>query len=516
MHLDPPAGLLLSVAETMNHSPRYDAPLARSSSRRCWRVLLRVLLAGQVAPSAVALATLAIGCSPGDFPPAAPRRNGPSEPPGAIGGALGPVRHLPPISGGSLLILHDGRTAIVADPDNDQVSVVDLSSSALLAKIALEPGDEPGRLVEDNQERVHVALRRGGAVATIDLLAQGLTVTRRPVCAAPRGIAYDPASDLVQVACAGGELVSLPAAGGKAVRELRLDRDLRDVVVEGDHLLVSRFRAAEILTVNAAGAIEARQTLPSFTPSDTTTFDGQFAPEVAWRMRSLPGGGVVVAHQRALEGTIVISPDSYASGPSCNPSIVHGTVSMLGASSGEPTASPILPTATLPVDVAVSADGSMLAVAAAGAGGVLVGPISAFAGPSGEADCNPSVVRMPVVGEPVAVAFDSLNRLVIQTRAPWTLLVGGNGSIELAPATAVDAGHATFHQPATSSSSLACASCHPEGRDDGRVWKFDPTGPRRTQSLAGGIGDTAPFHWDGDFGDDSTGHGGGVRHPHGR
>ena len=40
---------------------------------------------------------------------------------------------------------------------------------------------------------------------------------------------------------------------------------------------------------------------------------------------------------------------------------------------------------------------------------------------------------------------------------------------------------------------LACASCHPEGHDDGQVWNFSALGPRRTQSLAGGIAGTEPF-----------------------
>jgi mono/diheme cytochrome c family protein len=53
---------------------------------------------------------------------------------------------------------------------------------------------------------------------------------------------------------------------------------------------------------------------------------------------------------------------------------------------------------------------------------------------------------------------------------------------------------------------MACASCHNEGDDDGRVWTFDcssanPTaamGPRRTQSLQTGLRGTEPFHWSGD------------------
>ena len=43
----------------------------------------------------------------------------------------------------------------------------------------------------------------------------------------------------------------------------------------------------------------------------------------------------------------------------------------------------------------------------------------------------------------------------------------------------------------------ACASCHPDGRDDAITWAT-PDGPRRTIMLAGRLQDTAPFSWSGD------------------
>lgn len=47
--------------------------------------------------------------------------------------------------------------------------------------------------------------------------------------------------------------------------------------------------------------------------------------------------------------------------------------------------------------------------------------------------------------------------------------------------------------------SVACSSCHLEGRDDGHTWQF-PDGPRSTPTLAGrGMRDTAPYHWSGEF-----------------
>jgi hypothetical protein len=48
---------------------------------------------------------------------------------------------------------------------------------------------------------------------------------------------------------------------------------------------------------------------------------------------------------------------------------------------------------------------------------------------------------------------------------------------------------------------IACASCHPEGHEDGQVWTFAGLGPRRTQSINGGISRTEPFHWSGDMND---------------
>jgi len=48
---------------------------------------------------------------------------------------------------------------------------------------------------------------------------------------------------------------------------------------------------------------------------------------------------------------------------------------------------------------------------------------------------------------------------------------------------------------------MTCASCHPEGNDDGHTWNFSDVGPRRTPMLRGGLPGTEPFHWSGDLRD---------------
>jgi cytochrome c peroxidase len=46
---------------------------------------------------------------------------------------------------------------------------------------------------------------------------------------------------------------------------------------------------------------------------------------------------------------------------------------------------------------------------------------------------------------------------------------------------------------------IACASCHPDGEDDGLTWFGADLTPRRTQSLAGGVSARAPYHWAGEL-----------------
>src|SRR6185369_17236685 len=94
---------------------------------------------------------------------------------------------LPPLSGGTLLITQGDAFAVLSDPDRDRVFVI--SGTALSGgggnhrAVALNPGDQPGRIVEDAAGRVHVVLRGGGEIAVIDPAAATL-LERRPVCAA--------------------------------------------------------------------------------------------------------------------------------------------------------------------------------------------------------------------------------------------------------------------------------------------------------------------------------------------
>ncbi len=398
--------------------------------------------------------------TPATFDPSAPVRE--SDPPP------------PPISGGSLLAARDGRTFVFADPDRDVVWRADMVAARLLQQVALDPGDEPGRVVEDAAGRFHAVLRGGGALATIRF-GEDLDVVRRSVCAEPRGVAYDPAGDVVHVVCTGGDLVTLRAAGGDPIRRVRLDKDLRDVVVDGDRLLISTFRSAEVLVVDRGGKVERRISLPSGDAPSRPDL-GFFEPSVAWRMIPKPGGGAYVIHQRAATREL---PKDTPAGTRYYADVVQTVVTEIDRR-GEPRSSAPEAGATLPVDLA-SCDGRF-AIAAAAEPALLVGDLG-------------SLGFVTVAGQIVAVACGPDGEFVAASREPAALFSTGGPTVLLPAAPCEHTGHGMFHL--ATDAGIACASCHPEGREDGRVWLFEGDGPRRTQPVYGGVLGTAPFHWDG-------------------
>lgn len=462
----------------------------------------RFLFVGSVAGLVV---STALGCGGVDGPAA------PAVPPpvsGTPGTPPTPRTQPPALSGGTLLVLRDGKTAVAADPDRDLIWLADLGKLEQTGRIELQSGDEPGRLVEDGAGKVHVALRRGGALLTIDPVA-GKIVARRPACAAPRGVAYDAASDRLHLACAGGELVTFAASGGDPLRTVHLDSDLRDIVVKGSELLISRFRSAELLTVDSSGAVVGRVKPKSVTsmfpdPRGNPMGPATAEPGVAWQLHLLPDGKVAMLYERGTTSAVdTTRPGGYGSGQCKGAGIVAGALSVLGPS-GEEQPGPTLPFVPYALDFAVAPDGSEVTIAVAAGGRNVVGstvvvkraemtpsdPCSVFPQPSPQASSS---------AEPMAVAYDGSKRLVAQSRQPARLTVGTSEILFKDAADVTNAGHSLFH--GTTSASMACAACHPEGGEDGRVWNFSPIGPRRTQTLRGGLLATAPFHWDGDMTD---------------
>lgn len=417
---------------------------------------------------------------------------------GSEGGALdlGPivsrVPAVPAILGGTLAVAPDGALAVAADPDRDLVHVVDLRARAVRATLRMRPGDEPGRVVLGAGDLAHVVLRRAGELATLDTRT-GLLRARRAVCASPRGAALG-TDGSIHVACAGGQLVTLPEHGAGPERTRSLDGDLRDVLEVDGRLVVSRLRSAELLTVAPGGAVTTARPPGNLAPARGRGFSAA----VAWRILPSAAGAVVMSHQLASDQPVSLETGGYGGPVGAGEPIVRTAVTVFGR--GAPSIV-VVEDAPLPVDLVLSADGHRAVIVAAGnhrrpgaAGQVfeILLPRSGFA----------TVAPRPLLdaADPhqVVAAAGTPDDLVLQSREPAALLVGG-AWLPLAETSAHDAGHAMFHL--ATAAGLACASCHPEGADDGRVWTFDRVGRRRTQPLDVGVIGTEPFHWDGDLAD---------------
>ncbi|HYO96201.1 MAG TPA: hypothetical protein VER33_16900, partial [Polyangiaceae bacterium] len=394
---------------------------------------------------------------------------------------------------------------------------------------------------------------RGGAVVSIDPVS-GMQLARQPVCKAPRGLAFESATGLLHVACAEGKLVSFNPDTKVVTRTLELGADLRDVMVRGSELWITRFKSAEVVRIQSEGSVLAPLRFPETAASLARVIkqpDGElldFLPararaEVAWRAVPIATGGAVVVHQHAIVDEVPLSEPSpsgssaYGGGgfDQCG-GVVKNALTVLDASGRVLTTQRFMG-APLPVDIAVSADGLRVVMAHAGtpdpaaprpfaifsdgggtSGGSFAGPGPAFPGNSSvtlfnikgsdvsppHVSCRMTEAPIQVEGPVVAVAFAPGGTVVAQRREPPQLVVVGIRDTEMAidlpgNGSFVDTAHEVFHRDA--GGGIACASCHPEGGEDGHVWSFEGFGPRRTQALHVGLAETAPFHWDGSLRD---------------
>jgi hypothetical protein len=423
---------------------------------------------------------------------APPKVTTPAIPPVFDGEAVAADTPPPPLAGATVRIVSSaaGAFAFASDPDEDSVHIVSLGTApALVGTVALQSGDQPNRIVGDRQGRAQVLLRGGGAIATID--TSGNIVARRNVCPAPRGIDYDAINDQLWVACATGELVTMPS-DGPISRSVRVDMDLRDVVLDGGKVWVTRFRSTELLEIGSDGTILSRSN-----PLQSGTFS--MIPTVAWRAARKPSGGPIVVHQLAASVPLVVKPATSYYGDTPSP------ISVAAITDGNVT-TPL--DVNQVVDVTFGANGDYEALS-------ILGDVALPSGDVHIADESPRAIFTGIDdGNARGIPWVAIQRrspmpalLLLQVLSPGSFVP--TVSVPLSTNSHADTAFDLFHLPTLVGA--ACMNCHPEGGDDGHVWTFAVSNGssttttqrvRRTQSLAGGSTiDTAPYHWDGDLAD---------------
>ncbi len=215
-----------------------------------------------------------------------------------------------------------------------------------------------------------------------------------------------------------------------------------------------------------------------------------------------PPGRVLVPHARIR--TTATSPSGYGSGESAPTEMF--SVAVLDEDTGTPIKASIDSEAglacLLPRAAAVTDDGQLL-VACLGTNEIVS---------MDEAAANPHQAvaqRFRVPAGPVGIAVDDTRPRALVWSAfdralTWILLRGQDGFVlawEKLPARhplpeAVEHGRRLFNatDARMSVDGRACASCHPDGRDDCNVWST-PDGPRNPPMLAGRLADTEPYGW---------------------
>lgn len=189
--------------------------------------------------------------------------------------------------------------------------------------------------------------------------------------------------------------------------------------------------------------------------------------------------------------------------PVVNPAITLGSSDYTAITSGP------LGEVVLPVDIAISDSERRVALAVPGGAdtdvpGIMWLATEDFTGGL-EGFCR-EPTGLPVgPGQFTSVEFDPQGRIVAFSREPAKIVRVDPWQpeaileIEFDQRSVADTGHDLFHRDA--GGGLSCASCHPEGGDDGHIWRFLGIGSRHTPALAVGLRGTEPFHWEGDLAD---------------
>lgn len=421
----------------------------------------------------VVAAGLLVGCQPEAEPSTSTG--------GATSGTNVSALEAPPLWGAPIEALSDGRFAI-PDAESDSVFLVKGQTSS---RIRFPAGSRPSRVVATGDD-LAVLLRGSGQLARV-AAKSGVAPTEALsfACSEPRGLAYDAPKDTVLVACASGALVKLSPSERTVVNT---DLELRDVLVVNGTTWVTKFRTAEVVALDETGKVT--ETIPA----PTRGLNGfTFTPRVAWRAVA-DGPRIVMVHQLHLDQEVASFTNPtpvvpYYGKPLCDASVVTSAVTTFDTTTKTVVWSkPIV--GAVPIDVA--ADDGRIAVALAGAGRLI--EIDAHSASLAFSCLAPTRTEGPGT-VPIGVGyvnhelkwFDQSGQVHLPD-APEVKELG------VLPVRALDPGRQLFH--AESPSGVACASCHPEGYDDGHTWHFG-NHRLRSQSLEGGLLKTAPFHWDG-------------------
>lgn len=417
---------------------------------------------------------------------------------------------------GTLAISANGTSLYVADTDNDALLIVRTAERRVVKRVLV--GREPTRVIVGPDGSVYVSNRQDRSVSVVDPVV-GVEKKRIGVGTEPTGMAL--LNDGVTLLVANNtnatlSAINLPTLTVRATIPTSPDPDGL-AVQEGGSIYVTCTRSPLVHVLND-GTFEETRTISLDVPLPTSIAArprsaGQAIAPVVAKVIYFPFSSSDISFLPTEN-----APDSYASGilgvPVVAPALATFSTSLLGswvppAAGAAPPTVPLVRNQALsgPSAAAVDSAGRFLFIVYMNSNNVqiidvssgvdLSAPIAVGAGPNGIATA-PSADRAYVYN-----SFDhSITQIERMTAGkPAVVQTFTVGTSPLTPAQ--DLGRRLFFSAADSrmtdvaAGGIACASCHPGGRDDGRTWQFSE-GRRNTPMLAGRhLATTAPYHWDG-------------------
>lgn len=445
------------------------------------------------------------------------------------------------------------RVALVADEDAKAVLTIDLQSKREIARTSLG-GGTPAQLLATHDGRIFVSIRDRGRIVGFETTTPEAPLTARcsnDAMVEPIGMTFD--KDRLLATDGWGQALNvMSTATLETKRTVTLEKEPRAVIVPAGSrtAYVSHAAGGQLTLVDLDKEFDSVERVAAFAQGDRLVMRAGGVQAVRASLhntgvtndqRPKASQGFALVASKSLPGRLFVPQASVDPGPlgertagygnSANSpaevasvgvydqgkrrfldaSIRH-TADLIGIANAPGTN--VVGPCILPRSAAVDEKTGSLLVTCLGLDAVVSYDASA---------ANPILAernRWNVGAGPTGIALDGENRTAVvwsqfdrslnvfsldaengavDTKEPDVARVAVN-PLETPLRAEMALGRILFHAAGDTrlaSDGRACASCHPDGRDDAITWST-PDGPRRTILLAGRVATTAPYSWRGD------------------
>ncbi|MEO8846121.1 MAG: c-type cytochrome [Kofleriaceae bacterium] len=413
-----------------------------------------------------------------------------------------------------------GSNAIVIDADSGKLILSDKTGKNVAS---LDIGANAGMLAYDPAAKLaYVANRFSNSIAVVKVgegkLELGSTIAT-PV--EPFGIALSPDRKTVMVTTiADRALVAYDAASGKEKWRTALGREPRGLAVspDGTRALVAYLQTGtvdqiDLLETHTAEHVALATATAPRRCRHCGGADGESFARAAFAVTFMGDHEAVVPFQRETPVQIASGGNTGSYGGGFEPPVTH-QLAFLGLDRDRTMQTTATIAQHQPRALAWDSAHDALYVAGLGTDSILqiknASQVSISEGvsaslTSGKDRCGPDGVAVTAEGN--VLVWCSFTRVVervdfVDAKGQLASAAKINAGAQLVASTLGEKQHqgmVLFHsaEPAISQQgALACATCHPDGREDGLSWKIE-TNTLQTPLLAGRVVGTHPYKWDG-------------------